>query len=202
MFSPTSRAFYFSLVLFLAVTGCSSGKSPIATDTHAVIPQVASPAARNVTSRFTSGLWRISVADNLTSATVEPDRTGMLHLNMVNVLQSTLCDGCLYVHNVIKLDDNTIQADVRLRHPYPGKDNLTGFDVRGIFISKADYTFPVSGRKIAYGNNVPSFLILTVTPNCSTRPTIRKPLLKCSVTSGPLRTRRRFIVHFESIRGL
>jgi hypothetical protein len=49
-------------------------------------------------------------------------------------------------------------ANLTLTHPFPGLIKYTGFDVRGIFISKADYAFAVSGRSIAWGLNVPVLL--------------------------------------------
>ena len=45
-----------------------------------------------------------------------------------------------------------------LNHPYPGNLKLTGFDVRGVFITGSDFMFPVSGRTVASGDGIAHLL--------------------------------------------
>jgi hypothetical protein len=83
---------------------------------------------------------------------------GQMHLNVVRLLEVTPCKNCLTISNIKVVEPNVLEADLTLKHPFPGLLKYTGFDVRGIFISEANYTFPASGRKIAWGTDLPIVL--------------------------------------------
>lgn len=104
------------------------------------------------------GLWGVRIDVGQQSADIIPLRIADIHLNVVGKLEVDPCTHCLIIDNIVGFPPDEVEADVRLEHPYPGNLTLTGFDVRGIFISGADYTFPGSGRSIAWGNNLPRVL--------------------------------------------
>ncbi len=144
-------------VVFLAVailTGCAG------TGVHEPITP-SSPVANAITdpgNRYVWGLWDVRISADHQSVEVIPWRSADMHLNVVRLLEVTACHTCLTVENIHPAGPNELEADVRLAHPFPGLLKFTGFDVRGIFIAQTDFTFPVSGRKIGWGNSVPRML--------------------------------------------
>ena len=151
------------LVLILSavlVTGCgkSTGTIEAPLDPQSPAASAASEDFNPTDNRVLWGLWKISISADRTDVTVIPDRTGAMHLNAVRMLEVEPCTDCLSVEGLSVLPGNILQAYFWLHHPYPGVVSLTGFDVRGIFISGAEYDFPVSGRRIARGENVPILL--------------------------------------------
>ncbi len=130
--------------------GCSNSSGPIQNPVDQLQPVIHGAVSSD--NRTIWGLWRINISADRNSVTVTPDRTGALHLNATRLLEVTPCTTCLTIENVLILPGEILEANFRLSHPYSGNFNLTGFDVRGIFISGADYDFPVTGRSIAYGD--------------------------------------------------
>jgi hypothetical protein len=58
------------------------------------------------------------------------------------LLEKNPCDHCVWVSKFVVNGDGTISVDISIRHPFPGNDYFTGFDVRGIFHTTANYFFP------------------------------------------------------------
>ena len=109
-------------------------------------------------NRLLWGFWSVTVSEDRTRAEIVPVRTAAMHLNVVRLLEVTACHTCLTIGNLHPSGPNELEVDVILTHPFPGLLKFTGFDVRGVFIAQTDFTFPVSGRKIAWGNSVPRML--------------------------------------------
>ncbi len=120
-------------------------------------PQSVQPD-REGPNRLLWGFWSVTVSEDRTRAEIVPVRTAAMHLNVVRLLEVTPCKTCLAIGNIHMVEPNVLEADLTLTHPYPGLLKFTGFDVRGIFIAQTDFTFPVSGRKIAWGDDVPRML--------------------------------------------
>ena len=119
----------------------------------------ASAASRSETNRFLWGLWEVRIGADHQTAEVIPRRTAELHLNAVRLLEVLPCKDCLSIHSISACpSSDELAAFAVLRHPFPGLDEYTGFDVRGIFISAGNYTFPVSGRSTAWGDGVPQMV--------------------------------------------
>ena len=139
------------LIAFLLVPSCQhSGGNPL-------VPTIGNhpiQAVDRTPSRVLFGLWTVDISADHSSMTVSPDRTLDMHLNATRLLEKTACTNCLSISNVHVLPNNELSADLTIKHPFPGKDQYTAFDVRGILVSDADYTFPVSGRKVAWGDNL------------------------------------------------
>jgi hypothetical protein len=139
------------LVLAAAIIGCAGpgGKDPMVPLGPAI------ERSSTETNRHLWGIWDVHISADHAAAEVVPLRTADMHLNAVRLLEVTPCTNCITISNVHPSGANECEADIQLRHPFPGLLKYTGFDVRGIFISLADLTFPSSGRKIAWGDNVP-----------------------------------------------
>jgi len=143
------------------LVGCGNSHDPIAggidADVAPAAVQQPSDSHSAAGNRVLWGLWKISISADRQTVMVLPDRVGALHFNVVRLLEVTPCTDCLRIQNVQVIPDG-LSADVALIHPFPGLLKYTGFDVRGIFISGARYTFPASGRKIAWGDDVARML--------------------------------------------
>jgi hypothetical protein len=162
-----SRKSALSLITLIAgwvTLGCGSGVDKVDKNpsTPPQIPEGLSASDSRlgvVSNRHIWGLWEINIsADPPRRVEIVPARMGQMHLNVVRLLEVTPCKNCLTIENVHPAGPNELEADVRLQHPFPGLLKYTGFDVRGIFIAQTDFTFPVSGRKIAWGDGVPRML--------------------------------------------
>jgi len=150
-----------ALLFMTLLIGCGKSHDPIAGGIDASVAPAAmrqpSDSRSGTGNRVLWGLWKISIAADRETVTVLPDRVGALHFNVVRLLEVTPCTDCLRIQNLQLIPDG-LSADVTLIHPFPGLLRYTGFDVRGIFISGSDYTFPASGRKIACGDEVARML--------------------------------------------
>ncbi len=148
------------LFLALALPACSN-TNPVHPSEADQQPSIANPTSQATihSNRYLWGIWQVHIDRDLGSAVVTRNREAEMHLNCVRLLEVTPCKNCLSMENLQLLPDNVIQGDLKLKHPYAsGNMKLSGFDVRGIFIGEADYTWPVSGRKMAVGDSVPRLL--------------------------------------------
>ncbi|MFH1677002.1 MAG: hypothetical protein ABIC40_08240 [bacterium] len=153
------RFFTSGLILLLVTISCA-GKNPVTPDKPGISPG-ATPAISSSGSsdnRLLWGYWDVYISADRSGVEVIPNREGMMHLNAVRLLETMPCSTCLKIGNIKVVGPNLIEADLTLIHPYPGVLKLTGFDVRGIFISESNFEFPVSGRKIAWGTDLPIVL--------------------------------------------
>jgi hypothetical protein len=137
--------------VFIGCAG-SAGKNP-ADPSFPVAAQTAI-----ATNRHLWGIWDVHIASDRQTAEIAPLRTADMHLNAVRLLEVKPCTSCLKISNLQIIGPNELSADLTLTHPFPGLLKYTGFDVRGIFISTSDFTFPMSGRQIAWGDSVPWIL--------------------------------------------
>ncbi len=120
----------------------------------------AQAASSNSTNRCFWGLWSVRIAEDHQSTQVVPLRGAVMHLNVVKKLEVEPCATCLQIENIVPSPPNGLEADLRLTHPFPGVDKLTGFDVRGIFMSGSSptYDFPFSERRLAWSEDDPRLL--------------------------------------------
>ena len=150
------KQWVFCLVMIFAVIGCSGAKdhNGFAVPTF---PQKteASGVGQN---RLLWGAWDVLIGADHSSVEISPLRSAEMHLNVIKMLEIYTCVQCLTIKNVHQVEPNVLEADVSLKHPYPGLIKYTGFDVRGIFMAQADFTFPVSGRRVGTGESVPRLL--------------------------------------------
>ncbi len=137
----------FIAVLALAMVSCSS-------------PDMTTPEPSDVTistsrgadeSRWVWGNWLMHVPEDQSSIEVVPVRTADLHFNVKMLLEQSPCDKCIWVNKFVNNGDGTISAEIKIRHPYPANPYYTGFDVRGIFHTTANYFFPLpSGPTLGF----------------------------------------------------
>jgi len=141
----------------MLVLSCSHGSA-----VDPVIPSdsiLRDPLLKSVDNRrFTWGLYDVRISEDLSTVEITPMRTAEMHFNTVRLMETIVCTDCISIGNLRVYNPSEISVDVTLKHPFHGLANYTGFDVRGILIAGSDYTFPISGRKIAYGDDKLSIL--------------------------------------------
>ena len=121
------------LLLICHIYGCSGKKTG-----DPVIPgsednlQTICTASQN---RILWGLYDISVPADRSNFEIVPLRIGAMHLNVTGMLEGGLCSTCLKIANFKVVESHVLTVEVTVTHPMPGSPKLTGFDVRGIFIS-------------------------------------------------------------------
>ncbi len=146
---------FFIIVLLIAGCGGNGAGDPVETDVTAngsmFTGQMESETLMN---RGLWGFWKVSIGDDGQAEVVYQHSTAM-HFNVIRLLEVNPCTNCLTLSNIHFYPDNEIEVDLSLKHPFPGADKFSGFDVRGIFITNSDYTFPASGRSVSLGNGNP-----------------------------------------------
>ncbi len=148
-------------LLILLITGCSGNVGP----TVPVETGFPNPAESvqfeeyGPVNRYQWGMWEVFISANHLSASVIPARSVEMHVNTVGFLEKFPCTNCLQIGNLTPYPENKLSIDVTLIHPFPGLPKLTGFDVRGVFVTEADFIFPASGRWIGWGDDIPRMLL-------------------------------------------
>jgi len=156
---PARFMLILPMIAVFITAGCAGESNPIVPDDWNGINAVCPGTYTSSANRQLWGMWTVRISGDHHSATAIPQRSTAMHLNAVNFLENDPCTTCLSVSNLVPYPDNRLSIDLTLVHPFPGRPKLSGFDVRGVFISDADYRFPVTGRKIAWKSNLPRLLL-------------------------------------------
>jgi len=119
--------------------GCSGGDpaAPGNDQTALIIPKAKEAEAA---PRQLLGYWNCIYDIETHEITALPARTTQLHLNVRDILEHP---GPLIDLSIKNLDDKllpVVTVDVGLHHPFAALTEFTGFDVRGIFISRGNWS--------------------------------------------------------------
>ncbi len=144
--------------LLLLQMGCASGGS-----TNPVLPSnddntlsFQSTAQESVDSnRYLWGLWQFSVDPDSQTVLAAPQRIAGMHLNATYLLEVSPCTDCLTIDNFDFSTPGELSVDITLRHPFENNLNLTGFDVRGVFITDYNY-YPVGLYPLSWWDDIPN----------------------------------------------
>ncbi len=130
----------FISVIVLAM-GCSGGDgavAPIPGNTKALdIPEA---RLGDYAPRELLGCWYGIYDVEKHDITMIPARTASLHINVQDIIEFPGFGIDIKINN---LDDSTlpvVNIDIGLHHPFGTLTEFTGFDVRGIFISRGNWT--------------------------------------------------------------
>ncbi len=150
-----------AIAIGLMALGCSGSGSvdpvmpdPNSAGTPEITGQIDVPSPTN---RYLWGFWNIHIDENGVGEVVY-ERGAQNHFNVVRLLEIAPCTSCLTLSNFIFLPNDEIRVDLSLKHPFASHKKFTGFDVRGIMVTNSDYTFPESGRTVAFGVDMPTML--------------------------------------------
>ncbi len=127
------------LILSLAL-GCSRATGPTTPDESPgdlTALADASPADSSTGTRYLWGYWSLVIDPEAQTIEAVPLRSNSLHVNVVKFLE----EGLLFISFAnLTYGTDTVDLDVQLQHPFPGLNQYTGFDVRGIFITPGSVT--------------------------------------------------------------
>jgi len=147
-------------LVLLLMSGCGGGEGPLNPSSEP--PELSGihhgPANGDDSNRHLWGLWTISLSGDHQTLEISPLRSAGMHVNLVGMLETSPCDDCLTFENFKSYPPDGIAFNLTLEHPIEDNLNLTGFDVRGIFLFERGYEFPVSGKTIPWGDDVPKIL--------------------------------------------
>jgi WD40 repeat protein len=134
--------------LIFLIIGCGGSGNPITTS-DADVTGGRSTAFQSSHSLLWYGF--VSVDPERSRVELLPARNAADHFNVRKFVEDGPCTDCLGISNFQALPDGVISLDVRLTHPFPGLDQFTGFDVRGIAMFNGSEHWP------SMGLDVPSF---------------------------------------------
>jgi hypothetical protein len=132
--------------------GCASERNPVTPSPGPSTEFSAHQAHAGAANRHLLGLWTISIPADRNNPVIVPDRAACMHLNVTKLLEDPAYGNCLTISGVEVVQPNELILWLTLTHPFPELLNYMGFDVRGILITGANYTFPDSERQIAQGD--------------------------------------------------
>jgi PKD repeat protein len=148
-----SRSFVLVLTVILAIgVGCSSGGG------NALSPdlqQTGNPRDASAGGPLLWGLWDITIDPVSATAEVTPLRSVNMTVNVTRFLQPPVAPHSLMSVAIdgILSDFATgyIVVDISFTHPFPGLNQYTGFDVRGVCIGNGN-THGIADSRILYAS--------------------------------------------------
>jgi len=152
-----NRSYLIFLFAAVFIFGCTHGSNVIPTlpEDQSGTPPIIQAAPDISGNRVMFGYWDVTIDLVKEKVVLAPNREVALHLNALKLLEKSPCADCLAFDNISVSNDNIVSATVRIKHPMAPTKNLVAFDVRGIFITPANFEFGNAGRKIAFGDNLP-----------------------------------------------
>ncbi len=128
------------VLVCLFVIGCGSEGPAAPSNPNESVNDLSSPV-RGVSNRTLWGLWDIGIRKTTGEYEIIPIRNTQFHLNALSFLEPPALTGLTIDNGTIVIDqvENYVAVDVILNHPFPGMDQYSGFDVRGIVMLPGSY---------------------------------------------------------------
>lgn len=132
-------------MLFVIATGCSGVSDSVTPDA----PRMETREPDNSLNRVLWGYYQIYVDPSTQQVEISPLRQTAAHLNALQYME-TSTSTLVTLESLPQFGDGKVIVDIGLTHPLPQK-RFTGFDVRGVVISRgsiefdAGYIFPGPG---------------------------------------------------------
>jgi len=128
------------VALLIGIAACMASDSPVSSPTDLPMTSPRDSAASSVLW----GLWDVALNTETMELEVTPVRGAAFRANLNNFLQPPT--GSTDSMHLSLVDVSTLfvngecSVDVSLKHPFPGFNSYTGFDVRGVFIHNGSRT--------------------------------------------------------------
>jgi len=135
-----------TLILLISLLGCAESNA-----VTGQLTQISQNQGRS--NHVVLGYYNIEIDSVTETASIDPVRTASGHLNAVKFLEQSPCSTCLTISNLRSIGPKLWLADIQISHPFPGLDNFTAFDVRGIVMFDGTFTFPDSGFSFPYAGS-------------------------------------------------
>ncbi len=107
-------------------------------------------------NRILLNVGEVHISEDRQTVEVIPNRDLAMHLNILPFIE--LCPDCIWFSDFIIYDANDFSCDIKLKHPLPDLPQYTVFDMRFIFITDANYTFPGSGKRVSFNGSNPRIM--------------------------------------------
>ena len=128
----TRLVFPVAIIGLVVAISCSGGNAP-------VTPDLSGRVISSGESRSLWGFWEISIDTSTMRVSTVPLRDAQYTVDVVKFLQKPTGNPAnlsIKVTDATKwISEGRIKVDVGLRHPFPGLDMYTGFDVMGLFVA-------------------------------------------------------------------
>ena len=137
-----------AVCVVLLALGCSRGDTPILPGASTTGSSVSSGESipSGAAHRDLWGWWGAAIDPVSGTVEIVPMRTAMFRANVTQWMQAPKGNPANLAITIVDastfMADGRIAVDVALRHPFPGLDGYTGFDVHGIFMHDG----PIPGK--------------------------------------------------------
>ncbi len=149
---------FLLLTLILAGCGKSTANNALVPPENPSLSATGENAQIPRSVRQLWGYWEVTISPESSEATVEPVRSAEFHLNALKLLEKNPCQDCLGISNIQFLSQNRIVLDVTIKHPGQGNPDFVIYDVRGIFLTDSDFSFPGNDVSISWDGTHPRLL--------------------------------------------
>ena len=143
------------IVLFLISCSVRSGSPVTPGSTASNLTSHSSGGSVAGTSRALWGIWNVSIDTSNWEVSIVPIRGPQYTVDVVKFLQPPAGSLSNLTITVTDVTDwfslGKIGVDVGLRHPFPGLDQYTGFDVYGVFVAPGSFA-GIYDDDVAYTN--------------------------------------------------
>ncbi|MFH1676448.1 MAG: hypothetical protein ABIC40_05425, partial [bacterium] len=129
------RKLFIISIISLIIGGCSVSKNPVlpGSDNTNGLKDANRIEMSESGTRMLWGMWEWVIDPVAETIDIVPLRSAEIHVN-VNKFVDSVPSKIGISNFVVDAPNNQISLDVSLTHPFPGKPNFSGFDVRGIII--------------------------------------------------------------------
>jgi hypothetical protein len=129
----------------MVVVGCGA-HSPVTVE-PTPMPTLAQAIAPDNGPHRLWGEWTWYIPASRDRVDVVPKRLGRFHLNGLKFLEE-YCTDCLKITAIKNNGDGTLDVTVKIKHPFPGHPEYTGFDVKGIIMFQGSHVVDYSSKYI------------------------------------------------------
>jgi len=127
-------------LLLVIATGCTSGPGLDNPVTPTVQGSISSDTGAG---HYLMGYGEGYITEGHDSLELVPARGSSIHLNARRFLEYSPCNDCLSLTGIlVDAVEETIEAEIQLRHPFPGLTKFTGFNTRAVVITDGSRIFP------------------------------------------------------------
>ncbi len=144
-------AYLISAILLFAVVSCSGSSSPVQPDPMQQPDITAARSTHASASTHLWGLWDVWADPSTGRIEAVPLRGAAFTANVIKFVDGPPSNLLISIFSLESAPDYTdITVDVGIKHPFPGLDKYTGFDVVGVFMGNGGDAYPGPG-----GFNIP-----------------------------------------------
>jgi hypothetical protein len=171
---------HFPLIITLGIliaiaSGCTASNSPLGS--NPVGPDPAMENSLNAASQQSTGahlnrtlwgLWQVTMAPGTETLEITPLRTAMFTANVNNLLEGKSGNLLITDMDVTKFStEGRLDCTIGLKHPLPGLQSYSGFDVWGVFLHNG--STPIGYDNLVYSDGTGSDEAALLNPDGFTR---------------------------------